>query len=195
MKLKIINEKLPLFSHILKVKSLNFDMVIAETETEKLALNIKDVKLISENKYEEHILSHKDILKIKLETEVSSMLYSTLIEYVEAQIGGKLLDLEVLRDEFKISKRGIYEKRLIIVVNNMIPIEAIITAMKYSKDFSITLKDMNLQQFINGCNEDIKLIKRDIEEKEKNVERHRHILKEVVKNNISSNNSQKLILA
>jgi hypothetical protein len=196
MKIKITNEKLPLFRHSLGVKKLNFDMVIAETETETIGFNMEDVELMPENEYEELVLRYKDILKVKLETEVSPALYSCLIEYLEAEVGEKLESLEVLKDEFKISKRGIWEKRLVIVTNNKIPFQVVISAMKYSKKFNITLKDMELQTFINVCSEDLKLIKRDIHEKEKSIERHKRVLKEVLKNSIKSesDNFQKLII-
>lgn len=195
MKIRVINKELPLFNQTLKIKSINFDMVVAEMDYEETVLDMEDVELVSENEYENLIVNHKDVLKIKLNREISPAMYVALIDCVEEKIGGKLTALEVLRDEYKISKRGIFEKNIVLVLNNSIALQATVVGMKYSDEFSITFKDIALQDFIEGCNENIRHLKKEIDEKEKNVDRYRNILKAVIKNSITSedNNSCKLI--
>jgi hypothetical protein len=185
MKIKIVNNELPSFDHDLKVKNINFDMVLAEEDNETLAFEMEDVELVPESKYEELILNYKDILKIKLCAEVSPKLYAALIECIEQRINGKLKSLEVLRDDFKISKRGIWEKRLILVINNSVPLDVTIIGVKYADEFNITFKDIALQSFIEGCCEDVKHLRKEIEEKEKSICRYKRMLNEVLINSAS----------
>ncbi|MCM8711564.1 hypothetical protein M2651_11090 [Clostridium sp. SYSU_GA19001] len=190
MKIKVKNSELPLFNAILKVKSLNYDMVIAKEDNEAVALNIKDVELIAENEFEELILSYRDILKIKLCKDISPVFYSALIGCIEERIGERLNSLEVLNDNYKISGKGIYEKKITLVANNQIPLDITVVGMKYSEEFSITFKDITLQSFIDGCNENIRHLRKEIEEKEKSINRYKNILKEVMKNSINLDNKQ-----
>ena len=185
MKIKVMNKELPLYNKELKVKSLNFDMAVVEESGQVKALDMEDIELIPETKYEEFIISHKDLLKIKLNNEVSPALYSVLTDYIEEKINNKLKNLEVLEDSYRLSKRGIWEKRLVIVVNDAVPLEVFITAPKYSESFSITLKDISLKAFIEGCSEGMTLIKKEIEEKQKGLERYKSTLKKVLSNSIS----------
>jgi hypothetical protein len=185
MKIKVINKGLPLYDRELKVKSLNFDMAVIEENGQAKALGMDDIELIPETKYEEFILSHKDLLKIKLNNEISPLLYTVLTDYIEERINSKLEGLEVLEDSYKLSKRGIWEKRLVIVVNNAVPLEVSIAAAKYSESFSITLKDISLKAFIEGCSEGMTSIKKEIEEKQKSLERYKNTLKKVLSNSIS----------
>lgn len=190
MKIKIVNNGLPLFNQILKVRNINYDMVIAEENNETLALNMKDVELIAENKFEELITSYRDILKIKLCREISPVFYSALIDCIEERIGGRLESLGVLSDDYKISRKGIYEKKIVVVINDRIPLDITAVGVKYSEEFSITFKDITLQSFIEGCNENIRHLRKEIEEKEKSIDRYKYILKEVIKNSVSSNDEQ-----
>lgn len=194
MKIKVINNKLPLYDEVLKVKNINYDMVVAERNGERLPLSMEDVELIPENKYEELIERHKDILKVKLNREISPELYRTLIELIEGKIDGRLEALEVLNDNYKISKRGIFEKNMILVVNNSLPLEVIVVGTKYSKEFSVTFRDINLQSFIEGCSESIMYLKKEIGEKQKSINRYKSILKEVIKNSINPDEECRVIL-
>lgn len=185
MKIKVMNKELPLYNKELKVKSLNFDMAVVEESGQVKALDMEDIELIPETKYEEFIISHKDLLKIKLNNEISPALYAVLADYIEERINNKLKKLEVLEDSYKLSKRGIWEKRLVLVVNDAVPLEVLITAPKYSESFSIILKDISLKAFIEGCSEGMMHIKKEIEEKQNSLERYKNILKKVVSNSIS----------
>lgn len=190
MKIKVINSELPLYNEILKVKNMNYHMVIAERNGERLPLNMEDIELVPENKYEGFIEKHKDILKIRLNREISPAMYKALIDCIEDKITGRFESLEVLSDSYKISKRGIFEKNMVLVVNKSLPVEVTVVGAKYSKEFSITFKDIDLQSFIEGCGEDIRCLKKEIEEKRKSINRYKSILKEVIKNSITSDGDE-----
>lgn len=182
MRIRIINEELSNFNHDYKVKNMNYDMVVFEENNESLPINMDDVELIPENKYEELISKYKDILKVRLGNSISTALYAALIDCIEDRINGTLEGLDVLKDEYKISKRGIWEKKLIIVVNDYIPLDITVIGQKYSKEFSITFKDIILKDFINGCCEDMKCLAKEIEEKQKNINIYKKILGKVIGN-------------
>lgn len=195
MKIRIINQELSSFNHDYKVKNINYDMVVVEDNGKAIPFSMKDVELIPEGKYEKIILEYKDLLKIKLDTNISPALYAALADYIENKINNKLENLEVLRDENKPIRKNMWEKKLVVVVNSSIPLHITIIGTKYSNEFSITFKDITLQNFIEGCSEDIRHLRKEIEKKEKDIERHKYILEKVLKNSISSDNisSAKLV--
>jgi hypothetical protein len=185
MKIRVINQELSEFSHDYKVKNINYDMVVVEENNEIYSFAMDDIKLISENKYDELILKYKDILKIKLGHNISVVLYSALINCIEDKIDGKLKSLNVLKDEYNINKRGIWEKKLVIVVNKSVPLEITVVGEKYAEKFSITFKDITLQDFIEGCSDNITLIKKEIEEKENDIKAYKRAINEVLGNSIN----------
>ncbi len=191
MRIKIINEKLSNYNDEYKVQSMNYDMVVVDDNNERTAVNIEDVKLIPETKIDKLIVSYSDILKVKLNNYISAALYAALIEGIEGETNSRLDSLEVLKDEYKISKRGIWDKKLVIVVNNSIPLDVTVVGEKYAEKFSITFKEINLNDFIEGCFENIKHIKKEIEEKEKSIDRYKHMLNDVLKNSVASENNSK----
>lgn len=194
MKIKIVNEELSSFNHNYKVKNINYEIVVVEDNGEFISFSMKDVELIPEGKYEKIILEYKDLLKIKLGTNISPALYAALAGYIENKINNKLENLEVLRDENKPIRKNMWEKKLVVVVNNSIPLHITIIGAKYSKEFSITFKDITLQDFIEGCSEDIRHLRKEIEKKEKDIERHKYVLEKVLKNSISLDNTSSVKL-
>lgn len=180
MRIEVINKGLQTFGKNLKAKGINYDMVVALDNNEKVGINMDDVELIPENKYEKMIVSHIDMLKIKLEKEISPALYMALLNCIEEKIGGKLENIELLNDGYSISKRGIWEKKLILVVNDSVPLDINIIGQKYAEEFSITFKDINLEQFIDGCKENIAHLESEIAERENSIERYKKNLQKLL---------------
>lgn len=191
MKVKVINQELSDFNHDYKVKNINYDMVVAEDDKETIPFSMEDVELIPENKYDELILEYKDILKIKLGKYISIELYAALINFIEERIKGKLRSLDILKDEYNINKRGIWEKKLVVVANDYLPLDIIIVGQKYSDEFSITFKDIILNNFIEGCSEEIDHLRREIEEKEKDIKIYKRAIKNVLNHSIDVNEELK----
>lgn len=190
MMAKIINKELSNFDKSYKIKSLNFDKVVVKENNETFSFNMSDIEIICENKNEELISRHKDILKIKLNSSVSMMLYVALINCIGEKVNGIIEDIEVLRDDFKINKRGIWEKRIVAVVNNAIPLDINIIGTKYGREFNITFKDITLQNFIDGCSEDMRNLKRELEEKGRAIERYKKALEGVLVNRIEADSTE-----
>jgi hypothetical protein len=185
MKIRVINQELSEFNHDYKVRNINYDMVVVEENNKTYSFVMEDIELISENKYDELILKYKDILKIKLGHNISVALYSALVNCIEGKIDGKLMSLNVLKDEYNVSKRGIWEKKLVVVVNQGVPLDITVIGEKYSERFSITLKDITLQDFIEGCSESIQHIRKDIEEKENAIKAFKRAVDEVLNNSVN----------
>jgi hypothetical protein len=180
MRIEVINKELQTFGKNLKAKGINYDMVVAVDNDEKVGINIDDVELIPENKYEKIIINHIDMLKIKLEKEVSPALYIALLNCIEERIGGRLENIELLNDSYKINKRGTWEKKLVLVVNDSIPLDVNIVGQKYAEEFSITFKDISLGQFIDGCKENIAHLENEIAERANTIERYKKNLQKLL---------------
>jgi hypothetical protein len=185
MKIRVINQELSEFNHDYKVKNINYDMVVVEENNKTYSFVMEDIELISENKYDELILKYKDILKIKLGHNISVALYSALVNCIEGKIDGKLMSLNVLKDEYNISKRGIWEKKLVVLVNQSVPLDITVIGEKYAEKFVITFRDITLQDFIEGCSESIKHIRKDIEEKENDIKAYKRAVDEVLRSSIN----------
>ncbi len=192
MKVKVINQELSDFNHDFKVKNINYDMVVAEDNKESVPFKMDDVELIPENKYDKLILEYKDILKVKLGKYISMELYAALINFIEDQINGKLRNLDVLKDEFTLSKRGIWEKKLVIVANDYLPLDITIISEKYSNKFSITFKEIDLDCFVIDCGEGIEHLRKEIEEKEKDIKIYKRAVKNVLEHSIDLSRSGKV---
>lgn len=195
MKIRVINQERSDFNHDYKVKNINYDMVVVEENDESVPLLMDDIELISENKYDDLIIEYKSILKIKLGHNISMKLYSALINCIEEKINEKLNSLYVLKDEYNINKRGIWEKKLVVVVNQSVPLDITVIGEKYAEKFSITFKDITLQDFIEGCSESIKHIRKEIEEKENDIKAYKRAIGEVLKNsvNVTNGSTKKLV--
>jgi hypothetical protein len=185
MKIRVINQELSNFNHDYKVKNINYDMVVALENNEAIPFAMDDIELIAENKYDDLILEYKDILKIKLGNNISAALYAALIDCIEEKIGEKLKAMDVLSDRYSSNRRGIWEKKLVVVVNHYIPLDITVVGEKYAEKFSITFRDITLQSFIEGCSESIIHIKKEIEEKENDIKAYKRAMDEVLKNTIS----------
>lgn len=194
MKIRVINQELSDFNHSFKVKNINYDMVIAEENNKVVPFSMNDIELIAETQYDNLIIEYKDLLKIKLGHDISMEFYAALINCIEVKINEKLNSLDVLRDGYSINKRGIWEKKLIVVVNNRIPLDVTVIGEKYADKFSITFKDITLQDFIEGCSENIRHLRKEIVEKENDIKAYKRAVSEVLNNsvNLMDKNTKKL---
>ena len=79
----------------------------------------------------------------------------------------KLNDLNVLRDRYKVNKRGIWEKELICVINNSLPIKVMASGQNFKRDnYSILITPLEIQGFMEGAKEEINKIRKEIKQKE-----------------------------
>ena len=184
MKIRVVNKNFPWFNQEFKVMNMNYDMVVVKNEEDKLPLNMEDVEIIPENIYEEAVFDCKDMLKIKLDNGVALSMYTALAEGIKGKTNGEIISVDVFKDSFRVIKKGIWEKNLMLVVNGSIPFDINIIGRKYGNRFDITIKDVTLQEFIETCAYDINCLRKEIEQKEMLISVYKKSLKEVVENSI-----------
>lgn len=170
MRVKITNEKLKDFGIEYKVRKMNYDQVVVEyPEGDGLhTFESSDVELISEGEIDDFIISHKDVLKIRLPRGVSSFFYKGLIESVEQSVNEEVKDIILLKDRFKeINRRGMWEKELLIVVNSYYPLGILVTGQNFKRNnYSFSTKSLSEQEFLDRCTHEINYITNQIKRKE-----------------------------
>lgn len=65
-----------------------------------------------------------------------------------------------------------------------IPLDITIISEKYSNKFSITFKEIALDSFVKDCSEGIEHLRKEIEEKEKDIKVYKRAVKNVLEHSI-----------
>lgn len=165
MKVKIINDKLEEYSQIFKVRRMNYDQVAVNYPNDKgvACFNVEDLEYISESKIDEFLLENRQFLKIKLKRGISVTFYSALKETLEMEVNEKPKDINVLIDKYKVNKRGIWDKNLVILINEKIPVEVNASGQNFKKDsYNIIVKTLEKEYFIQLCTNEIRRIEKKI---------------------------------
>jgi hypothetical protein len=181
MKIKVINKNLDTFNMEFKVINMNYDNILINNNGQKKLLQSADVELIPENSMESIIEKYKDIIKIKLNKGISLTFYSVIIKLIEDKIGEKVTSIDVLEDEFEFIKKGIWRKKILIMINESIPLGIFANGTKFGKDFNVTIKDVDLSEFIDSCLLFIDEADKKIKEQESNI----NIYKKSLRNALS----------
>ena len=184
MKIRVVNNKLTLFNNELQVMNMNYDMVVAKYEKDTIKLSKEDVLFIAENQYEEIILKCRDLLKIKLDKTMYIGFYAELVDKLEQVIDKSIKNIEVLVDKYYLIKKGLWEKDLILVINEEIPLEVNVIGKNYSKSFDIVIKEISLRDFTNNCCLEMDMLKLQIKEKQRMIDRYGKILVNVLNKSI-----------
>ena len=102
---------------------------------------------------------------------------------MENEIDEELNDLNVLRDRYKVNKRGIWEKELICVINNSLPMKVIASGQNFKRDnYSILITPLEIQGFMEGAKEEINRIRKEIKQKEVLLSRYGKAINNIKKN-------------
>lgn len=175
MKVKIINKDSSDFEKEFKVRRMNYDQSVVNYPNSK-GINIflnKDVKFITESDIDEFLIKYKDFLKIKLNRGISINLYKILLDTIQEQFNEKFLSLNLLKDRYKVNKRGIWDKEVLAIVNEHIPINIIASGENFKKTgYNISVEEINKEKFFEICRFEIKKIQKEIKEKETQLSRY-----------------------
>lgn len=193
MKVKIISTELEDFEEEFKVRRMNYDQVVVNypTGTGIKVFNNKDVEFISESKIDEFLISNKDLLKIKLNRGVSVTLYKAILDDLEEEFKIIFKNLILLRDNYTVNKRGIWDKEIVCIVNDTIPLKIIANGQNFKKsNFNIEINQMSKEDFLELCTYEINKIRKEISKMEqtlatygmaiKNLEDSKNIVKMLV---------------
>jgi hypothetical protein len=194
MKVKIINNKLSHYNEELKVQKLNYDMVEVQSDDEKLYYNQEDVKIIPENEYEKAILRCKDIVKIKLNRGISLLFYTSVLDNLEKTIGSKVESIDLLKDDYRPLRKGLWEKLLLVVVNEEYAFTIDVTGKSFGNNFDVIIAERRLEDFIDECKVEIEWLENEIEDRNKLICRYKKAIKDVISNN-NKINTKLLLMA
>ena len=172
MKAKVINEESKDFEREFKVRRMNYDQVVVNYPTGngiEVFLN-KDVELMGESQIDEFLINNRDILKIKLNRGISVALYKAIIDNLEEQFDMGFENLVVLRDKYSVNKRGIWDKEIVCVVNNKIPLKIIANGQNFKKsNFNIEANEISKEEFLELCTFEINKIRQEIRKLEQSL--------------------------
>lgn len=186
MRAKILNKTIHHTKEELKVLSINYDFVAVKINSDKKVFRRDEVELIFDNKYEKILDEYEDILKIKLNKGMTFAFYPTLINFIEDIIEGRVEQIDVLEDEFKFIKKGIWEKNLLLVINNLRTFKVSVIGQKYGDSFSFTIKEISLGSFIKEYELKVKALEDEIKEKQILKNKYKETLKTIINNSISN---------
>ena len=137
-----------------KVRRMNIDEIIVNypTGTGLKSYKHDEVELISEGEIDDFLINNINFLTIKLNRGISIFFYKALKDSLENEM-----------DE----KRGIWEKELICVINNSLPIKVMASGQNFKRDnYSILITPLEIQGFMEGAKEEINKIRKEIKQKE-----------------------------
>ena len=170
MQVKIINNNLEDFGEIFKVRRMNYNEIIVNYQSENglKYFSFKDVECIRENEIDDFLINNRDFLKIKLKRGISVFLYSAIYDLIKEEIEEEIESLNVLRDKYKINKRGIWDKEILINVNKRFPLEVKASGQNFKRDgYNIIINKVEKDVFLEFCKNEIENINKEIEVKTK----------------------------
>ena len=184
MEVKIINNKLDDYGRVFKVRRMNFDNIIVnypivnyQIDNGMKNFSFMDVECISENSIDEFLIKNRDFLKIKLKRGISVVFYNALYDSLKLEIKEEIEILNVLIDKYKINKRGIWEKEILLTINNKFPLEVIASGQNFKKSgYNIIINRVEKENFLEICNAEIKNIESQIELKKGDISSFREAI-------------------
>ena len=166
MEVKVINNKLDDFGGIFKVRRMNFDNIIVNYPTGSgiKSFSFEDIECVSQNSIDEFLIKHKNFLKIKLKRGISVIFYNALYESLKIEIEEEIENLDVLRDKYKVNKRGIWDKEILLIINNKFPLEVMASGQNFKRNgYNIIINKIERDNFMEICDAEIKNINSEIE--------------------------------
>lgn len=169
MRIKVINTNSEDYEKEFKLRRMNYEQVVVNYPGAKgiKVFNKEEVEFITESEVDEFLIKYSDFLKIKLNRGISVALYKGLLDTIENEFEINLESLNLLKDKYLINKRGIWEKEIVCVINNSIPIKITASGQNFKKSgFNIEVEEFAKDEFFDFCSFEIKKINKEIKEKE-----------------------------
>lgn len=166
MEVKVINNKLEDFERVFKVRRMNYNQVLVNYPMGNglKCFEFNDLEFIGETKIDEFLIENKDYLKIKLKRGLSVVFYSALKNSIESEIHEEAKRLNVLIDKYRANKKGIWEKDIVIMINEKFPIQINASGQNFRKDsYNIEIRTIQKDDFLRLCNGEIERINKEID--------------------------------
>ena len=175
MKVKIINSNSEDYQKELKLRRMNYDQVVVNYPGGKgiKVFDKLDVEFITESEIDEFLIKYSDFLKIKLNRGISVVLYKAILDTIENELKINFNGLNLLKDKYAVNKRGIWEKEILCVINENMPIKIIADGQNFKKSgFNINIEEVEKEEFLEICAFEIKKRNKEIKEKEDLLKRY-----------------------
>ena len=169
MIVKIVNTECEDYNKEFKLRRMNYDQVVVNYPDSKgiRVFNKDSVEFITETEIDEFLVKYNDFLKIKLNRGISVALYKAILDTIENEYNIEFKSLNLLKDKYAINKRGVWEKEILCVINEIIPIKINASGQNFKKSgFNIKVEEVNKEEFFEICSFEIKKINKQIKEKE-----------------------------
>ena len=169
IKVKIIDSNLEDYNKEFKLRRMNYDQVVVNYPGNSgiKVFNKDSVEFITETEIDEFLVKYNDFLKIKLNRGISVALYKAILDTIENEYNIEFKSLNLLKDKYAVNKRGVWEKEILCVINEIIPIKINASGQNFKKSgFNIKVEEVNKEEFFEICSFEIKKINKEIKEKE-----------------------------
>ena len=175
MIVKIVNTECEDYNKEFKLRRMNYDQVVVNYPDSKgiRVFNKDSVEFITEIEIDEFLVKYNDFLKIKLNRGISVALYKAILDTIENEYNIEFKSLNLLKDKYAVNKRGVWEKEILCVINEIIPIKINASGQNFKKSgFNIKVEEVNKEEFFEICSFEIKKISKEIKEKEEILARY-----------------------
>lgn len=165
MQVKVINGNLDDYGKIFKVRRMNFNKIIVNhpNDSKVKSFDFMDVEYISENDIDSFLIENRYFLKIKLKRGISVVFYNALYDSLKFEIKEEIEKLDVLKDRYRINKRGIWEKEILLFVNNKFSLEVIASGKNFQRSgYNIVVNEISKENFLEICYQEIRKIESEI---------------------------------
>lgn len=182
MIVKIVNTECEDYNKEFKLRRMNYDQVVVNYPDSKgiRVFNKDSVEFITETEIDEFLVKYNDFLKIKLNRGISVTLYKAILDTIENEYNIEFKSLNLLKDKYAINKRGVWEKEILCVINEIIPIKINASGQNFKKGgFNIKVEEVNKEEFFEICSFEIKKINKEIKEKEDILARYGMVIEKV----------------
>ena len=169
MIVKIVNTECEDYNKEFKLRRMNYDQVVVNYPDSKgiRVFNKDSVEFITEIEIDEFLVKYNDFLKIKLNRGISVALYKAILDTIENEYNIEFKSLNLFKDKYAVNKRGVWEKEILCVINEIIPIKINASGQNFKKSgFNIKVEEVNKEEFFEICSFEIKKINKEIKEKE-----------------------------
>ena len=169
MIVKLVNTECEDYNKEFKLRRMNYDQVVVNYPDSKgiRVFNKDSVEFITEIEIDEFLVKYNDFLKIKLNRGISVALYKAILDTIENEYNIEFKSLNLLKDKYAVNKRGVWEKEILCVINEIIPIKINASGQNFKKSgFNIKVEEVNKEEFFEICSFEIKKINKEIKEKE-----------------------------
>ena len=184
MIVKIVNTECEDYNKEFKLRRMNYDQVVVNYPDSKgiRVFNKDSVEFITETEIDEFLVKYNDFLKIKLNRGISVALYKAILDTIENEYNIEFKSLNLLKDKYAINKRGVWEKEILCVINEIIPIKINASGQNFKKSgFNIKVEEINKEEFFEICSFEIKKISKEIKEKEEILARYGMAIEKIKK--------------